>query len=1266
MKLITCDLMIYKLWTVRSIFIGMLLLLISCGSQKPFFSKKYHGWELNHPLDTALSHMLILVGDAGEPVLDGPDPVLDMLQWHLNFPDTASTAIDTASNPQGSAISGKNTVIFLGDNIYQYGLPPETDKDRKQMEDKLVKQINSAGGHNGRMYFIPGNHDWNRSKPGGLGAVLREQQFVETYLDNNEVFFPGGGCAGPVEVELTKDLVLVLFDSEWWLTKEARSEAPDNGCKTESEFDFLVRLEDILDKNEGRNVVIAMHHPLFSNSNHGGHYSLGDNIFPLRLINQKLLIPLPVIGSVYPLLRKYGVSRQDIPNPKYQQLKNGILSILEDRTNVVVASGHDHNLQLKINEQIPFIVSGSGSKVTFVARGRKADFTHQSKGFAKLMYYKSGETWVEYWEPLKDHPRGKMTFRTLLDTLGKSEEGPVDLESRANYQDSTKLLAAGPEYEASGFKTLVLGKHYRDVWVTPVKVKYLDMDTEAGGLVPLQKGGGMQTISLRLQGKDDVQYNLRSINKNPKGIIPNMFHGTFAESLVKDQISSAHPYGAFVIPPLAQAANVYHTNPKLFYIPDDISLGQYRREFSDMLALFEVRPDEDLSQYRRFGFSENVVSTNTMRQKIREDNDNEVDGQRFLRSRLFDMIIGDWDRHEDQWRWAEFEKEDKGSIYSPIPRDRDQVFTKFDGIIPWLASRRWAQRNLSHFDYHFNDIVGLNMSAKVLDRRLLNNLEWTDWKEAAESIMEQLTDEVIDNAVKQMPENAYKISGAEIANKLKSRKSDLIRAVRKYYLALSREVDITGSEKHEYFRVDREASGQTKVTVYKAKKDGEVVHEMYQRTFDPTETKEIRIYTLGGKDSVLVTGTVSRAIKLRIVGGNDENSIVDRSAGGPVIVYDNLLEDNLLIKGPDTRIKTSEKEYINEFDPEEYQYNYVGPRLSIELNADDGIYLGGGVYWNNYGFRRQPYKSEHLLLANAATATSAFNFKYQGTYYSALGRDWDLAMNGMAYGPKFVFNYFGQGNGTIKEFGDIDYYRIRMNYLEFNPSVNYRFSKVVKFGWGPTLEYIQIKARPDNITTSEDFDSPEDLASDHFIGTKLFMDLRLVDYLPYPRRGLIWHNEWSYKNEWGGSDNFHRLLSDLSIYVTPNLKIPITLAMRFGVAANLGSYKFYQSNFLGGTENLRGFRKTRFAGKTAAYQNTEIRIALSELNNYFFTGYMGILGFIDHGRVWTEDMGVKSSNWKRGYGPGVWINFFKLATVTFEYGISKEEELFSVNFGLQF
>ncbi|WAC02631.1 hypothetical protein N7U66_02790 [Lacinutrix neustonica] len=83
------------------------------------------------------------------------------------------------------------------------------------------------------------------------------------------------------------------------------------------------------------------------------------------------------------------------------------------------------------------------------------------------------------------------------------------------------LIAASTLYEADEIKRLMQGEHYREAWETPIKVPVLFLDSLKGGMEVLKKGGGKQTQSLKLKSHKGVEYTIRSINKNPKALIPD-------------------------------------------------------------------------------------------------------------------------------------------------------------------------------------------------------------------------------------------------------------------------------------------------------------------------------------------------------------------------------------------------------------------------------------------------------------------------------------------------------------------------------------------------------------------------------------------------------------------------------------------------------------------------------------------------------------------------------------------------------------------------
>src|SRR6185436_6785855 len=279
---------------------------------------------------------------------------------------------------------------------------------------------------------------------------------------------------------------------------------------------------------------------------------------------------------------------------------------------------------------------------------------------------------------------------------------------------STITIAADEQYnKVSGVKRLFWGDHYRKEWATPVEVEILDMENEAGGLTPLKLGGGLQTRSLRLKGANGKEYVLRSVQKDVSKAMMIELRETFAQDVVQDQVSSANPYAPMVVASLSEAAGIFHSKPRLVYVPASGRLGEFAETFAETLCLFEERPSGDESDNAAYGYSKNIINTQKLFETVFGNSDHQVDEKAFLKARLFDMLIGDWDRHEDQWLWAAFKEDDK-TIYKPVPRDRDQAFAKLDGLIPQLATGRSGLRKVQSFGHTIYDVKGLNMNGNHL------------------------------------------------------------------------------------------------------------------------------------------------------------------------------------------------------------------------------------------------------------------------------------------------------------------------------------------------------------------------------------------------------------------------------------------------------------------------------------------------------------------------------------------------------------------------
>jgi len=319
---------------------------------------------------------LFLIGDAGKPDSAG-DPVLGEL------------ARQASAAPRGSAI------LFLGDNLYPRGLPVPDDPERKEMERRRAAQLAVAGRSRPRTIFVPGNHDWARMGADGWNAVRRSEAFIREQSHGLAEQEPGGGCPGPAVVDIGDNFRLLLLDTEWWLQKPAYPKATDaaSGCATFTEEAIGERLSRLLAESGGRKVVVAGHHPLATAGEHGGHFPVTTHIFPLRAFKKWLWVPLPVLGSIYPIARANGITSQDLSGSANERMRAAFGRALAGHPPLLYAAGHDHTLQVF---EGPFarytVVSGAGieNHEGAVGWGKGAVFASDSPGFMRLDVDRSG------------------------------------------------------------------------------------------------------------------------------------------------------------------------------------------------------------------------------------------------------------------------------------------------------------------------------------------------------------------------------------------------------------------------------------------------------------------------------------------------------------------------------------------------------------------------------------------------------------------------------------------------------------------------------------------------------------------------------------------------------------------------------------------------------------------------------------------------------------------------------------------------------------
>ncbi len=532
----------------KLIFTIILLVFALTGTaQKIYYAPGNENWKTDIQENTSdLLYSVYLLGDIKYPLPDSEN--LKLLKTHL------------------SNEGDQNAVVFLGDILYPLGLPDSTHKNFNEDEKNLKHILNTVDNFNGEVVFLPGNHDWIRGRKDGWQSVINEEQYIEQYLDRGNIYLPDLACPGPVEIELSDDLTLIVFDSQWWFQQ---NEKPgfDGECGFEDESEIFIQIEDAIRRNRDKKVIFATHHPLFSVGNHGGYFPTSYLLFPLLELKKWMYLPLP--GFIYSGYRKYLGDIQDLAHPEYKIFKETLLEIFSKYPNVIYAAGHEHNLQYFEKDSLHHIISGGGGgEGTYISRKKKkTDFAFKSAGFNKLSFYANGDVQMEFISPDRSST-GKVVFSKKL--FNKPVFDPQVKEAfleTLDFSDSVVQVKISEIYTKGKFHRFWMGDNYRDIWNTAVELPVFDLGSEKGGLIILKRGGGQQTRSLRLEDKNGKQYVLRSVNKYVEKALAENMQNTIAENAVQDGISASHPFSAVTVPLLADAAGVMHANPKIVWVP---------------------------------------------------------------------------------------------------------------------------------------------------------------------------------------------------------------------------------------------------------------------------------------------------------------------------------------------------------------------------------------------------------------------------------------------------------------------------------------------------------------------------------------------------------------------------------------------------------------------------------------------------------------------------------------------------------------------------
>jgi hypothetical protein len=796
-------------------------------------------------------------------------------------------------------------------------------------------------------------------------------------------------------------------------------------------------------------------------------------------------------------------------------------------------------------------------------------------------------------------------------------------------EPETRRVVAGPQYQMGGFLRFWFGDGYRKLWTTPVELPVLRLDSEAGGLTPQFRIGGRETIGLALEGANGRSYTFRKLKKEEQRVLPRAWWGTLLGDLVEDQGSANHPAAAPIFSSLSRPLGLLAFRSRFAVMPDDPALGEFRTAFANAPGTFDEYPTPGYE-----GITD-VVSSEDLWLKWRQGPENHVDSRQFLKARLLDLVTGNRDRRRDQWRWARVTGK---ALFQPVPEDFDYCFARQEGLLVDYA--RLGKPVLQRFSGEYpRRLDGLTEQGDHITAWLLSDLDGAAFAEVANEVKAQLTDGLIGDAVHRMPPEWYALNGETLARQIRERRDGLPSFARRFYLSLADRVDVYGTEQDDLALVQHLPDGSLEVTLSLASAPGV---PYYRRRFDPKETKEVRIFLLGGNDRLLATGGKKSPITLRVLGGPG-NDTLDDSDGGGAYLWDSAGQ-NVFTRGPGTHVDRRAWVSPIEAPPGPWTEprgsgHWTAPHGNAFWEPDQEVMIGGGLTRTSWGFREYPWANLQDVTVLYSTGYNSVRATYAGQFRLNYASNFLGRLDLMASGVENL-NYYGLGNETPDQPNSL---RLTHDYtFAAFPSLRYQPNRTLELHAGAFAKEVQ----PQGTTSLVEEQNP--YGSGNFGEAALQAGLELdtrgilngvvqtrhvlepgapewrpaVTGVRVSARGFYMPAVWDVKSQFGGVEG------SVAGYVGNER---VSFATRVGGRQMWGAYPWFESASIGGSANVRGYHTNRFRGDASLFGNAELRLWVGKAIRAMPMRW-ALIGFVDSGRVWLA--GESSQRWHTDAGGG--------------------------------
>lgn len=1020
-----------------------------------------------------------------------------------------------------------------------------------------------------RLYLVDGAPEWRHGQRLGYERVRAVDEQLDRSVERD--LYIGKGCAGPEAVTVGQDILLVFVSSSYLLHSHYKPQNIDTDCDYLYHTDIYAELEDMLDDAGDRQVLLITYHsPLASRP-------------PTA---REWLLP-------------YDGRSHQVHSSQYRHYRHHLNKVLADHPGTIMLSANERSSAYRQVADLHLVSSWSGDPLHLTIDRDSMQISSLSTG--RLLY-----------EIATTKEKKKLLRQTVV-------------PKNTNTQ---KSIAIGPQYKANWLQRGLVGANYREEWTTPVRLPVLDIDTTMGGLRPYKRGGGNQTQSLRFKASNGLKYNFRSVDKDARRNPDNVALQSIYGGVKQDQISSQLPFGDVFAGHLLDYSDILHVTPSPFILDNDSILGDYQEDFGGMVGTLELRPAgvDDIGEELAFGAADKIISSHQLYRRMLSDGDHQIDALAWAKAVLFSIWIADWDRHQDNYKWAAY-RDGKSWVYRPIPRDRDHVLALWEGIIGNLGDQ--LAPNVAEFSPQIRDIAGLTHQGRAIQHFMAHHVSRQQWSEAATYLQSIYNKDVIKEAWSHMPRQIRRIRGRWVRDRLLSRLDSLDVAAAEVYRHLNHRLDIYSSNKDDYLTITALPDSTLQVEIHKEKKGKQSDDPYYSQIFDPSISTEINFYLLDG-DDIVCADIPDLGTEVRVILGRGSDRVLSASDHSTVRYYDTD-------SAADPRITILQKE----IQPSVYDFNYDAFLATPYVLFDSDFGLGGEVLLTKYvqKWDQQPYGTRHRWAIRLYPENVALRIGYKRLQRNVVG-DWhsDVYIRG-AYRDTRYDNFTGINTAPPVDFAEQR--RAGQRYYVANSSLDSRIGLRREF-FGKSdyrahlgIHYVHIN--------HDDAQGPSILGETMPVNIQAYhrsaLRIDVTDRSSYPTGGQLYEAEARLGYTFTDEQGIYYLANISALKATSWTDVSKTIILaKVGASYADGELRYFNYPTVGNSNNLRGTFNNIIRTDLLYYINTELRKEVWSSRNIILPFTMGVSAHYDYIDSRDADQ-IETALTAYGYGGGLYATF---------------------------